>query len=127
MVLPEGEGLEADLWVPSRAAGFVQPGDPVRLMYDAFPYARFGVGRGVVKAVGRAPVAPNDLPVPIETKEGLYRVTGSLSRQDVAAYGKSWALAPGMRLNADLVLDERPMLAWLLDPVLAIKNRGGER
>lgn len=125
VILPEGEGLEADLWVPSRAAGFVKPGDKVRLLYDAFPYQRFGVGRGVVREVSRAPVLPQDLPVPIETKEALYRVTVTLSRQDVAAYGRRWALSPGMRLTADLVLDERPLLAWLLDPVLAIKNRGG--
>lgn len=123
VVLPEGSGLEADLWVPSRAAGFVKPGDPVRLMYDAFPYQRFGVGRGRVSAVGRSPVAPQDLPVPIETKESLYRITVALDRQVARAYGKSWPLAPGMRLQADLVLDERPLMAWLLDPVLAIRNR----
>lgn len=123
VVLPRGSGLEADLWVPSRAAGFVKPGDAVRLMYDAFPYQRFGVGRGRVREVGRAPVAPQDLPVPIETEESLYRITVTLDRQTVGAYGQSWALSPGMRLQADLVLDERPLMAWLLDPVLAIKER----
>lgn len=123
VVLPEGSGLEADLWVPSRAAGFVKPGDPVRLMYDAFPYQRFGVGKGRVKAVGRSPVAPQDLPVPIETKESLYRITVALDRQKVDAYGQNWSLAPGMRLQADLILDDRSLLAWLFDPLLAIRER----
>nr|WP_308606752.1 HlyD family efflux transporter periplasmic adaptor subunit [Massilia sp. DJPM01] len=34
--------LEVELWAPSKAVGFVQPGAKVRLMYDAFPYQTFG-------------------------------------------------------------------------------------
>jgi membrane fusion protein len=125
VVLPDGEGLEAELWVPSRASGFVRPGDPVRLMYDAFPYQRFGVGRGVVRTVGRAPVAPQDLPVAIETREPLYRVQVRLSRQEIDAYGRKWSLSPGARLRADLVLDERSLLTWLFDPLAAAVKREG--
>lgn len=123
IILPEGTGLEAELWVPSRAVGFLRKGDPVRILFDSFPYQRFGVGRGRVKMVTRSPTLPADLPTPIETKEPLYRVLVTLDRQDIRAYGQAWALAPGMRLTADLVLDDRPLAVWLLDPVLAIQAR----
>lgn len=123
IVLPEGAGLEAELWVPSRAVGFVRAGDRVRIMFDSFPYQRFGVGRGRVKLVTRSPTQPSELPTPIETKEPLYRVLVTLDRQDVHAYGHAWALAPGMRVTADLVLDNRPLAAWLFDPVLAARAR----
>jgi membrane fusion protein len=94
-------------------------------MYDAFPYQRFGVGRGVVRTVGRAPVAPQDLPVAIETREPLYRVQVRLSRQEIDAYGRKWSLSPGARLRADLVLDERSLLTWLFDPLAAAVKREG--
>lgn len=124
MVLEEADQMDAELWVPSRAIGFIRPGDRVRLMYDSFPYQRFGVGRGAVREVGQAPVLPNELPVPIQTNEGLYRVVVRLDARQVNAYGSAWRLTPGMRLAADVVLDERPLAVWLLDPILAIRARG---
>lgn len=123
VVLPDGVGLEAELWVPSRAAGFLSEGDRVRIMFDAFPYQRFGMGSGRVIQISRSPTLPDDLPTPIETKEPLYRVRVRLDSQSVHAYGKSWSLTPGSRLNADLILDDRSLITWLLDPILAARAR----
>lgn len=122
-VLPRGTKLQAELWAPSRAAGFVRPGDKVRLMYDAFPYQRFGVGRGRVVEVSRAPTAPGDLPVPIRTEESLYRVLVDLDDQNMHGYGQAWHLSPGMRLTADMVLEQQSLFAWLFDKVRAAQAR----
>jgi membrane fusion protein len=124
ILLPEGVKLHAELWAPSRAAGFVRVGDPVRLMLDAFPYQKFGVVAGKVSHVAAAPTPPGELTIPIETKESLYRIDVDLDRQDIDGYGKRWDFSPGMRLNADLILDKRTFLEWLLDPVLASMKRG---
>lgn len=35
-ILPEGQQLEADLFIPTRAIGFLSPGLPVDIRYDAF-------------------------------------------------------------------------------------------
>ena len=51
MVVPKGGGLHAQLLVPTRAIGFVQPGQAVVLRYDAFPFQRFGQYRGTVERV----------------------------------------------------------------------------
>lgn len=123
IVMPRGARLEAQLWARSRAVGFLRPGDQVRLMYDAFPYQRFGVGHGVVTAVANAPTPPNELPVPIETHESLYRVSVSIDRQTIDAYGRSWPLTPGARVSADLILESRSFIEWLLEPLLSIKRR----
>ena len=123
VVLPRGSKLEAVLWAPSRSIGFVRPGAEVRLMYDAFPYQHFGVARGRVTSIADAPTNPNEMPVPIEAKEALYRVTVALDRQSIDAYGRSWALPPGGRLSADLVLESRSFLDWLMDPLLSAKRR----
>ncbi len=123
IVLPTGTRLQAELWVPSRAAGFIRSRDQVRLMYDAYPYQKFGVGRGAVVSVAGAPTDPVDLTFPIETKEALYRVVVSLETETVAGYGRQWRLTPGMRLSADLVLDDRSLWEWLFDPIIAARRR----
>jgi membrane fusion protein len=46
-----------------------------------------------------------------------------LDQQAVTAYGKAWALAPGMRLSADIILEKRSLLDWLLDPLFAARQR----
>ncbi len=130
VVVPKGQGigangLEVELWAPSRAIGFVKPGAQVRIMYDAFPYQTFGTGHGTVQDVSSAPVMPNELPMPIDSKEQLFRIRVELDRSDLVAYGKTWPLSPGMRLSADLVLEERSLLNWLLDPLLATRKRAG--
>ena len=123
IVLPRDAHLQAELWVPSRAAGFVKAGDEVRLMYDAFPYQRFGSGHGRVVSVSTTPVDPKDVPVAQEAKEALFRVRVALDRQSIAAYGRTWSLAPGSRLSADLILERQSMLSWILDPIRATGAR----
>jgi membrane fusion protein len=125
IIVPPGSTLQAELWVPSRAAGFLEPGDTARLMYDAFPYQKFGVGRGTVTTVAGAPTDPSDMTVPIEASEALYRVLVSIEDDSVEGYGRRWQLTPGMRLSADLILDDRSLWEWLFDPFIAARRRAG--
>jgi membrane fusion protein len=126
LVVPsEGGAQRADLWVPSRAIGFVRRGNEVRLMFDAFPYQTFGIGTGRVVEVSDAPLMPGELPVPIKTEEQMYKIVVRLDHDELTAYGRNWPLKPGMRLTADLVLEEKSFLDWLLDPLLAARKRAG--
>ena len=42
MVVPKGSGLHAQLLVPTRAVGFVQPGQEVIVRYELVSVPRFG-------------------------------------------------------------------------------------
>ena len=48
-LVPAGARLEARLYGPSRAIGFVRPGQRVLLRYEAFPHQKFGQYEGVVQ------------------------------------------------------------------------------
>ncbi|MEM6908039.1 MAG: HlyD family efflux transporter periplasmic adaptor subunit [Pseudomonadota bacterium] len=123
-ILPENGRLEAILWVPSRAIGFVKPGDDVRLMFDPFPFERFGTGEGKVMAISSTPVAASEVPVDnAGPSEALYRVRVRLAAQSIQAYGKKWVLVPGSRLQADLILERQSLFDWLLDPLRAFRQR----
>jgi membrane fusion protein len=58
-----------------------------------------------------------------EVREPVYRVTVSLARQDMAAFGQLSALSAGMALTADIILEHRSFAEWLFEPVLAIRGR----
>ena len=122
-LVPEGSDLEADLLVPSRSAGLIQPGQEVRVRVDAFPYQRFGMVTGHVSQVSRATYRPGELLAPIQYQDTVYRVIVSLERTRVAAYGEDRQLTPGMTLTADVVTDRRRFIDWILDPLTAIRGR----
>ena len=124
VVIPKGSQLIAELYAPSKAIGFVRPGQAVRLMYKAFPYQVFGVGRGVVVSVSQTVLAPADVAIPgLSVAEPVFRVRVKLDRASVQAYGRPTPLQPGMLLSADIELERRSLLRWLLDPLYAAGRR----
>ncbi len=122
-ILPQGGVLEAHLYIPTRAIGFVEEGQAVRLAYDAFNYRRFGVYDGIVREVSATILSPDNVPGPIAPQEPVYRVTVAIDRQTIEAYGKAVALQAGMTLTADIILEKRSLIEWLLDPILSLRGR----
>ncbi|KPF73015.1 hypothetical protein IP88_09790 [alpha proteobacterium AAP81b] len=123
-IVPEGAALHAELLAPSRAAGFVRPGQTVRLLYDAFPYQRFGSFEGRIETVGRTVVSPADLDPGLDIREPVFRIRTRLVAQTVRAEGETIPLQPGMTLRASIVLERRSFVDWLLAPLNAVNRRG---
>jgi membrane fusion protein len=124
-ILPEGSGLQAQVYAPTRAIGFVRPGQEVRLLYDAFPHQRFGSFSGRIVSVSRVVIDPRQLAAPLAIEEPVYRVEVAPDAQAVAAFGEQMALQPGMTLTANIILERRSFLDWLLAPVRAVLRRNG--
>ena len=122
-ILPEGATLDIDLFVPTRAAGFIAKGQEVLLRYDAFPYQHYGLHKGIVKSVTQTILSPSELPLPIVLNEPVYRVRVRVDHQVVRAYGKEFPLQAGMLLNADIILDNRTLAQWLFEPLYGITGR----
>jgi membrane fusion protein len=123
--------LQAQLFAPSRTAGFVKAGQMVYLRYQAFPYQKFGMAKGEVISISQSPIAPGDLPsgqtqaivAAAQTNEPMYRILARLPSQAVNAYGQSIPLSAGMRVDADVRQESRKIWEWILEPALAMIKR----
>ena len=131
-LIPGDARLHAQLYAPSSAVGFIRPDQPVRLRYQAFPYQKFGHHGGHVVQVSRTPLQPSELAgLPLTLpgagssapSEPLYRITVALDAQAVQAYGQAQALAPGMQLDADVLLDRRTLIEWIFEPLISVTGR----
>lgn len=129
-IVPAGSKLEAQLFSPSRAIGFVQPDQRVLLRYQSFPYQKFGHYEGTVVSVSRSAISPAELTQQLagltslfRTDEPLYRITVALASQTVTAYGKPVALQPGMQLEADVLIERRRLIEWILDPLFSVTGK----
>ena len=128
-LLPSNSVLEAGLYVPTRAAGFVRAGTEVLLRYDAFPYQKFGQFRGRVREVSLTTVSAAELQAvravsgQSRSDEPVFRVRVRLDQQHATANGKALTFKPGMQLSASLVLEHRTLMEWALEPLLGISSR----
>jgi membrane fusion protein len=120
-IIPLDATLQAELFFPTRAFGFVRPGQQVRILYDAFPYQKFGTYRGSVTRISHSILTGNETTGPLTLKEPAYRVSVALERPDIDAYGLKMPLQPDMLLKADVILEQRSLMRWLLDPVLSAR------
>jgi membrane fusion protein len=123
-IVPGNSPLQAELFVPARAVGLAEVGQDVRILYDAFPYQKFGTYRGRIVKVSHTALTAADVATPVTLKETAYRVTVALDRPDVDVHGRKVPLQPDMLLRADIILETRTLMGWLLNPLMGLRLQG---
>ena len=114
-----GETLQAEVSVAPAGTGRIQPGQLVRLLYDAFPYQRYGIRHGTVRWVSPASVTVKDRPV--------FRVLVDLEEQAVRVKGENRALMAGMGGRADVVVGRRSLVSYAFEPIRMLRESLADR
>jgi len=126
-ILPEESMLEAEMYVPSHAVGFIKPGMTAMLRYRAFPYQKFGQHPARVREVATTSVRLEELPTAAmpgaAQSEPVYRIRLALEQQSVRAYGAPMPLRSGMLVDANVMLERRKLYEWVLEPLFSISGR----
>lgn len=130
-IVPVNAVLQADLYAPSKAIGFVKAGDAVLLRYQAYPYQKFGHAKGIVASVSKTALPASELTsvgafsssAAPGSNEPMYRITVSLNQQTVSAYGKAQSLQAGMLLDADVLQEKRRLYEWVLEPLYSLTGK----
>jgi membrane fusion protein len=125
------------LEAPSKTMGLLTIGQRVVLKYDAFPYKTFGIKYGKVIAIGEQPVslpksASEDKAFidpklgdagPLPPPQSKYLVEVEPDDRMINAYGVDRAILVGSTLSADVVVERRKLIDWVIDPILAMRGR----
>lgn len=121
-VIPENLALVAEVYVPSHAIGFIKRGQPVRLVYDAFPQQQFGAFAGVVEHISEFILLPAEVPQTFFPREATFKIRIAIERDLVELQSGSAPLRPGMLLAAEIILESRSLFDWLLEPIQLRRN-----
>ena len=127
-IVPADSTLQATMYVPSRALGFLRVGQSVAVKLDSFPYQKYGVLEGRLDAISATPIARSEaytgtrLATAADANEPLYTATVQLTDQAMRVGTQSLTLQPGMQLEADIRLDTRRLYEWLLEPLYAFSR-----
>jgi len=124
-IMPAGSTLRAQLLVPSRAIGFIDPGSRVVIRYQAYPYQKFGQHAGTVANVSRSALSPYEIQQLTGTTAdaSMYRVDVKLDSPYLLTRGIKHSLMPGMVLDADILLEKRTLLEWAFEPLYGLRQK----
>jgi membrane fusion protein len=109
-----GETLEAELEVPPSGAGRLEAGQVVKLLYDAFPYQRYGVRYGKLRWVSPAAIRNAD--------HTAFRALVELDDDRIAVDGEYRPLLAGMGGSARIVIGRRSLLAYVFEPIRQLRE-----
>jgi membrane fusion protein len=122
-IVPTQSALDAVLYVPSTAMGFIKQGQDVRISYDAFPYQRFGQYHGKVRSISQTDVTVTLPGGNANDRRAMFLVHVTLDQGKVRAYGADIPLHAGHTLTADIEIDRRTLIRWMLDPLFAFSGK----
>lgn len=130
-IVPAKSSLEAHLFVPSAAIGFIRVGQTVKLRFQAYPYQKFGQGQGIISSISATTMNLQELTnlgefsqgMALNQNEPVYLVKVKLNQQFVKAYGESKPLKVGMAFDADIMQEKRKLYEWVLEPLYSITGK----
>ena len=122
-VVPADATQKAILLVPARSAGFVSPGQKVRIRYDAYPYQRFGSHNATISEVSDSIELPaNFSNKPLQPSEAVYVVVASIEQQEINIGERTIEFRYGLTLMADIEIESRSLLEWIFDPLYRLRE-----
>ncbi|HEY9624668.1 MAG TPA: HlyD family efflux transporter periplasmic adaptor subunit [Crinalium sp.] len=119
-IAPENVPLVLRADMPSKESGFLEVGMPVRVKFDAYPYQDYGIVEGHVTWI-----SPNSEKT--ETPQGsiqTFEIEVALDQTYVQTGGKRVALTPGQTATAEVVVRQRRVVDFLLDPFKKLQSGG---
>lgn len=130
-IVPKNSRLEAHLYIPSSAIGFIQLNQPVNLRFQAFPYQKFGQAEGKISSISETTMNTQELTnlgefnnsLAMSKNEAVYLVKVKLTQQSMKAYGENKHLKVGMVFDADVLQEKRKLYEWVLEPLYSITGK----
>jgi len=113
-----GGKLQAVLTVPQLGTARVRPGLGVKLLYDAFPYGRYGVRYGTLRWMS---------PASVDSENGRdFHAFADIEDEAIMVDGQPQPLRPGMRGTAKIVFGKRSLISYAFEPLRQLKESFAE-
>lgn len=113
-IVPDGSGLRAEIFVPSRAIARIKAGQPVRIEYDAFPAEFFGYAKAFLTSFNETLLDPAEARrYGVNLSGPVYRLSAALQAQSVQEHQREVKLRAGMTFSADILIEKHPLYIWM--------------
>jgi HlyD family secretion protein len=117
---PQGSPLVLRAQMPSQNSGFLRLGMPVKLKFDAYPFQDYGIVPGRLTRI-----SPDSKVVqrgPEQTEVFELEVTPDST--EIQGRGRRIRLTPGQTATAEVIVRQRRIIDFLLDPFKQLQQDG---
>lgn len=113
-IVPNENLLQAALYIPTDAYGFIKKGQLTKLRYDAFPYQVFGSHHGTVNSLSNSLVLPEELEHGHLIEKPSYKAVIKLEHQSIKNQDEKLQIKAGMIVEAEIILEEMRLIDWVI-------------
>ena len=108
LIVPEGGGIEYEVWLENRDIGFVHAGQVAEIKVETFGFQKYGTLDAVVKSV--ATEAKED-----EKRGLIYQAFLETSRDHYVVQNEKVPLMPGMAVTGEIKIRRKRIIEFFLD------------
>lgn len=116
------------LWLPNNTIPYLKTGDTINIRYDAFPSDKFGQFPGEIISISSMPASRQEMPEYTNVSNSgnqqqelaLYKAIVKIKDKQFEYDGKKLSLSNGLKAQAVVFLEERPLYMWMFTPVYKI-------
>jgi hemolysin D len=119
-IAPQGSSLILKAQIPNQNSGFLQIGMPVKLKFDAYPFQDYGVVAGTLR--WKSPDSRK-----LESAQGqgeVFDLEIDLANTAIQSQSQQIELTPGQTATAELVIRQRRIIDFILDPFTQLQKGG---
>ncbi|AIE01372.1 TPA: HlyD family secretion protein [Klebsiella variicola] len=117
------------LWLPNNTIPYLKVGDSINIRYDAFPSDKFGQFPGKIMSISSMPASRQEMSEYTNVSNGntqqelaLYKAIVKIKDKEFKYKGKTLSLSNGLKAQAVVFLEERPLYMWMFTPVYKISQ-----
>jgi len=121
-IAPKGSSLVLKAQMTSQQSGFVRVGMPVKIKFDAYPFQDYGVTQGRVNWI-----APDSkVEETVQGKVETFELEITLDKSYIQSGRKRISITPGQTATAEVIVRQRRVIDFLLDPFKKLQKDGLE-
>jgi hemolysin D len=129
-IAPQGAKMVLRAEMPSRESGFLKVGMPVKLKFDAYPFQTYGIVPGQLSWIApnskkqSTPLEDTNTPSTQNSSQESFEIEVALKQPYIESAGKRIALTPGQTATAEVVVRQRRLIDFLIDPFRQLQKNG---
>ncbi|GAB1541071.1 HlyD family type I secretion periplasmic adaptor subunit [Scytonema sp. NUACC21] len=121
-IAPKNAGLVLKAKMPSTESGFLKAGMSVKIKFDAYPFQEYGIVQGKVTWISPDSKTSETPQGNIET----YELEVALDESYLHNGNKHIPITPGQTATAEVIVRQRRVIDFLLDPFKKLQKEGLE-
>jgi HlyD family secretion protein len=121
-IAPKNTGLVLKAQMPNQQSGFLKVGMPVKVKFDAYPFQEYGIVPGKVTWISPDSKVNQTPQGNIEN----FEIEIAFDRQYIQNGDKRIPLTPGQTANAEVIIRQRRVIDFILDPFQKLQKGGLE-